>query len=124
MKSITQILYSVISFLGLYKDPKEAKFKKLASHKCIEMKKWRYAPLFEYFTEQYEDHAFRVFVDMVVGIYARNLKFPPRSNLNISEPAQVLTHVLYAFADLRSDPGEAVLMHARTKIFTPLAQGQ
>jgi hypothetical protein len=52
MKSITQILYSVISFLGLYKDPKEAKFKKLASHKCIEMKKWRYAPLFEYFTEQ------------------------------------------------------------------------
>lgn len=36
----------------LYKDPKKAKFKQLASYKGIEMKGWRYVPLFEYFTEQ------------------------------------------------------------------------
>lgn len=66
----------------LYKDPKKAKFKKLASYKGIEMKGWRYVPLFEYFTEQvcelppffvqfptilqYEDRAFRVLVDTYV----------------------------------------------------------
>ena len=36
----------------LYKDPKKAKFKKLASYKGVDMKGWRYIPLFEYFTEQ------------------------------------------------------------------------
>jgi isoleucyl-tRNA synthetase len=50
----------------LYKDPKKAKFKKLTSYKGAEMKGWRYVPLFEYFTEQYEDRAFRVFVDTYV----------------------------------------------------------
>jgi hypothetical protein len=46
------ITFFAINFLGLYKDPKKAKFKQLASYKGIEMKGWRYVPLFEYFTEQ------------------------------------------------------------------------
>lgn len=36
----------------LYKDPKKAKFKKVATFKGSDMKGWRYVPLFEYFTEQ------------------------------------------------------------------------
>lgn len=36
----------------LYKDPKKAKFKKLATFKGVDLKGWRYVPLFEYFTEQ------------------------------------------------------------------------
>lgn len=36
----------------LYKDPKKAKFKKVATFKGADMKGWRYVPLFEYFTEQ------------------------------------------------------------------------
>jgi len=36
----------------LYKDPKKAKFKKLAQFQGSDMKGWRYVPLFEYFTEK------------------------------------------------------------------------
>lgn len=36
----------------LYKDPKKAKYKKLGEWKGIDLKGWRYVPLFEYFTEQ------------------------------------------------------------------------
>lgn len=36
----------------LYKDPKKAKFKKLATFKGKDMKGWKYVPIFEYFTEQ------------------------------------------------------------------------
>ncbi|KAF9529218.1 tRNA synthetases class I-domain-containing protein [Crepidotus variabilis] len=50
----------------LYKDPKKAKFKKLAKFQGSDMKGWRYVPLFEYFTEQFEDKAFRVLVDTYV----------------------------------------------------------
>ncbi|KAH7903514.1 tRNA synthetases class I-domain-containing protein [Hygrophoropsis aurantiaca] len=50
----------------LYKDPKKAKFKKLASFKGSDMKGWRFVPLFEYFTEQFEDRAFRVVTDTYV----------------------------------------------------------
>ncbi|KAJ7594319.1 tRNA synthetases class I-domain-containing protein [Mycena floridula] len=50
----------------LYKDPKKAKYKKLAQFKGSDMKGWRYVPLFEYFTEKYEDRAFRVVVDTYV----------------------------------------------------------
>ncbi|KAL1743356.1 tRNA synthetases class I-domain-containing protein [Schizophyllum fasciatum] len=50
----------------LYKDPKKAKYKKLGEWKGIDLKGWRYVPLFEYFTEQYEDRAFRVLVDKYV----------------------------------------------------------
>ncbi|TFY57073.1 hypothetical protein EVJ58_g7246 [Rhodofomes roseus] len=50
----------------LYKDPKKAKFKKLGTFKGVDMKDWRYVPLFEYFTEQYEDRAFRVLNDAYV----------------------------------------------------------
>ncbi|KZT42443.1 hypothetical protein SISSUDRAFT_980077 [Sistotremastrum suecicum HHB10207 ss-3] len=50
----------------LYKDPKKAKFKKLATFKGSDMKGWRYVPLFEYFTERYEDRAFRVLNDTYV----------------------------------------------------------
>ncbi|KAF5351898.1 hypothetical protein D9756_007589 [Leucocoprinus leucothites] len=50
----------------LYKDPKKAKFKKLGQFQGADMKGWRYVPLFEYFTEQFEDKAFRVLVDTYV----------------------------------------------------------
>ncbi|KAF5322692.1 hypothetical protein D9619_001556 [Psilocybe cf. subviscida] len=50
----------------LYKDPKKAKFKKLAQFQGSDMKGWRYVPLFEYFTDQFEDKAFRVVVDTYV----------------------------------------------------------
>lgn len=50
----------------LYKDPKKAKYKKLAQFQGSDMKGWRYAPLFEYFTDQFEDRAFRVLVDTYV----------------------------------------------------------
>jgi isoleucyl-tRNA synthetase len=36
----------------LYKDPKTAKYKKLAQFQGADMKGWRYIPLFEYFTEE------------------------------------------------------------------------
>ncbi|KAF9519228.1 hypothetical protein BS47DRAFT_1375144 [Hydnum rufescens UP504] len=50
----------------LYKDPKKAKFKKIGSFKGIEMKGWRYVPMFDYFTDKYEDRAFRVVCDEYV----------------------------------------------------------
>ncbi|KAI5123069.1 hypothetical protein M0805_000503 [Coniferiporia weirii] len=50
----------------LYKDPKKAKFKKVGEFIGADMKGWRYVPLFEYFTEQFEDKAFRVVVDEYV----------------------------------------------------------
>ncbi|KAH6914366.1 isoleucine-tRNA ligase [Coprinopsis sp. MPI-PUGE-AT-0042] len=50
----------------LYKDPKKAKYKKLAQFQGADMKDWRYVPLFDYFTEQFEDKAFRVLVDTYV----------------------------------------------------------
>jgi isoleucyl-tRNA synthetase len=37
---------------ALYKDPKKAKFKKIAHFQGSDMKGWRYLPLFEYFTDQ------------------------------------------------------------------------
>jgi isoleucyl-tRNA synthetase len=37
---------------ALYKDPKNARFEKLAQFKGSDMKGWRYIPLFDYFTEQ------------------------------------------------------------------------
>ncbi|KAF8555279.1 hypothetical protein OG21DRAFT_1496354 [Imleria badia] len=50
----------------LYKDPKKAKFKKVATFKGVDLKGWRYVPLFEYFTEQFEDRAFVVVTDTYV----------------------------------------------------------
>ncbi|KAF8160771.1 tRNA synthetases class I-domain-containing protein [Crassisporium funariophilum] len=50
----------------LYKDPKKAKYKKIAQFQGSDMKGWRYVPLFEYFTDQFEDKAFRVLVDTYV----------------------------------------------------------
>lgn len=50
----------------LYKDPKKAKFKKIAQFQGSDLKGWRYVPLFEYFTDQFEDKAFRVVVDTYV----------------------------------------------------------
>ncbi|EUC58626.1 isoleucyl-tRNA synthetase,cytoplasmic protein, partial [Rhizoctonia solani AG-3 Rhs1AP] len=50
----------------LYKDPKKADFKKIGQFKGSDMKDWKYTPLFDYFTEQYEDRAFRVVNDTYV----------------------------------------------------------
>lgn len=36
----------------LYKDPKKAKYKKIAQFLGSDLKGWRYVPLFEYFTDQ------------------------------------------------------------------------
>ncbi|KIY74434.1 hypothetical protein CYLTODRAFT_385307 [Cylindrobasidium torrendii FP15055 ss-10] len=59
------ILYE--GLLGsLYKDPKKAKFKKLAQYLGVDMKGWRYVPIFDYFTEKFEETAFKVVVDTYV----------------------------------------------------------
>ncbi|TFL01593.1 tRNA synthetases class I-domain-containing protein [Pterulicium gracile] len=50
----------------LYKDPKKAKYKKLGQFQGADMKGWRYVPLFEFFTEKFEDKAFRVVTDSYV----------------------------------------------------------
>jgi isoleucyl-tRNA synthetase len=50
----------------LYKDPKKAKFKKLATYKGTEMKGWKYVPLYDYFKQQYESKAFIVLNDTYV----------------------------------------------------------
>ncbi|KAG8701322.1 isoleucine--tRNA ligase [Ceratobasidium sp. 394] len=50
----------------LYKDPKKADFKKVGQFRGADMKGWRYTPLFDYFTEQFEDRAFRVLNDTYV----------------------------------------------------------
>src|ERR1700743_731338 len=39
----------------LYKDPKKAKFKKLATYKGTDMLGWRYEPLFDYFYDAFKD---------------------------------------------------------------------
>lgn len=50
----------------LYKDPKKAKWSKVDSKKGSELKGWKYEPLFNYFTEQFKDRAFRVLNDTYV----------------------------------------------------------
>ncbi|KAF9482183.1 hypothetical protein BDN70DRAFT_875487 [Pholiota conissans] len=50
----------------LYKDPKKAKYKKIGQFQGSDLNGWRYIPLFEYFTDQFEDKAFRVVVDTYV----------------------------------------------------------
>ncbi|EIW70713.1 isoleucine-tRNA ligase [Tremella mesenterica] len=52
---------------GKKPDPKkEPKFKKIGSFSGKDMVGWRYQPMFDYFTEQYEDRAFRVLSDTYV----------------------------------------------------------
>jgi isoleucyl-tRNA synthetase len=52
---------------GKKPDPKkEPKFKKVGSFLGKDMVGWRYTPMFDYFTEQYEDRAFRVISDTYV----------------------------------------------------------
>lgn len=48
------------------KELKNPPFKVVGTYKGCDMKGWRYVPLFEYFTEQYEDRAFKVVVDKYV----------------------------------------------------------
>jgi isoleucyl-tRNA synthetase len=36
----------------LYKDPKKAKYKKVGQYQGLDMKGWRYVPLFDYFKDQ------------------------------------------------------------------------
>ncbi len=50
----------------LYKDPKKAKFKKLATYKGTDMLGWRYEPLFDYFYNAFKDYGFRVLNDKYV----------------------------------------------------------
>ncbi|ODO08865.1 isoleucine-tRNA ligase [Cryptococcus wingfieldii CBS 7118] len=52
---------------GKKPDPKkEPKFKKVGTFLGKDMVGWRYVPMFDYFTEQYEDRAFRVLSDPYV----------------------------------------------------------
>lgn len=44
----------------LYKDPKKAKFKIVDRFKGVDMKDWKYQPLFDYFYEEFKDYGFRV----------------------------------------------------------------
>ncbi|KIL65923.1 hypothetical protein M378DRAFT_1033366 [Amanita muscaria Koide BX008] len=50
----------------LYKDPKKADIREVGRFQGVDMKGWRYVPLFEYFTEKFEDKAFVVVVDTYV----------------------------------------------------------
>ena len=50
----------------VYKDPKKAPIKILDTFKGDHLKGWRYVPLFEYFTKQFGDRAFRVVTDKYV----------------------------------------------------------
>jgi isoleucyl-tRNA synthetase len=45
----------------LYKNPKKEKYKVVERFKGSDMLGWRYAPLFDYFYEEFKDHGFRVF---------------------------------------------------------------
>ncbi|KAJ9112886.1 hypothetical protein QFC19_000441 [Naganishia cerealis] len=47
-------------------DPKKPKYKVVGKFKGEDMKGWRYTPLFDYFTEQFEDKAYRVVCDPYV----------------------------------------------------------
>lgn len=52
---------------GKKPDPKkEPKFKKVGTFLGKDMVGWRYVPMFDYFTEQYEDRAFRIIADTYV----------------------------------------------------------
>jgi len=51
---------------SLYKDLKKAKFSKIAHFRGSDMNGWKYVPVFDYFTEQFENRAFRVIVDTYV----------------------------------------------------------
>lgn len=52
---------------GKTPDPKkEPKFKKVGTFLGKDMVGWRYVPMFDYFTEQYEDRAFRIIADTYV----------------------------------------------------------
>lgn len=44
----------------LYKDPKKAEFKTLDKILGKDMLGWKYTPLFDYFTEEFKDHGFKV----------------------------------------------------------------
>lgn len=50
----------------LYKDPKKAKWTKLAEIKGKDMVGWKFVPLFDYFVDKYKDTAFRVVADPYV----------------------------------------------------------
>ena len=50
----------------VYKDPKKAPITILDTFKGSYLKGWRYVPLFDYFTQQFEDRAFRVLTDKYV----------------------------------------------------------
>ncbi|PKI82307.1 Ils1p [Malassezia vespertilionis] len=50
----------------VYKDPKKAKIKKVASYKGKELGNIKYQPLFPYYYEQYKDTAFRALVNVYV----------------------------------------------------------
>ncbi|TIA80288.1 hypothetical protein E3P96_02654 [Wallemia ichthyophaga] len=51
----------------LYKDPKKAKFQKVAQYKGSDMKGWKYEPLFNYFYDEFKDVAFQVLNDDYVS---------------------------------------------------------
>lgn len=50
----------------LYKDPKKAKYKKIATYLGSELEGWKYEPLFPYFYEDYQHSGFRVVTDTYV----------------------------------------------------------
>ncbi|KAH9810217.1 tRNA synthetases class I-domain-containing protein [Melampsora americana] len=50
----------------LYKDPKKAKYKKVASYLGSELEGWKYEPLFPYFYQTYQQTGFKVVTDTYV----------------------------------------------------------
>ncbi|KAL5522593.1 hypothetical protein ACEPAG_8610 [Sanghuangporus baumii] len=50
----------------LYENPKKMRFEKVGSFKGKDMVGWNYVPIFNYFTDQYKNRAFRVVADEYV----------------------------------------------------------
>lgn len=65
LESLIGTLFKELSN-GKKQDPKKPKYKVVGQFRGEDMKGWRYMPLFDYFTEQFEDRAYRVVCDPYV----------------------------------------------------------
>ncbi|VDC06970.1 unnamed protein product [Peniophora sp. CBMAI 1063] len=88
----------------LYKDPKKAKFKKIGEFKGLDMKGWRYVPMFEYFTEKFEDKAFRVCCDTYVTEDSGTGIVHQAPAFGEDDQRVVLAHGILSAEDMPPDP--------------------
>jgi isoleucyl-tRNA synthetase len=60
------LLQELVHTVYSAKELKQPPFKIIAKYKGSDMKGWKYVPLFDYFTDRYEDRAFKVLLDKYV----------------------------------------------------------